>query len=135
MECTRSLLLLPAGIPFNNAVVNDVAITVHTVYNAVVNCPRRAPPAGICNNQMICTVNITIRAHIICIVVAADVKDVPRRANFPPAGIPPHIDVVIYVTIAIYIIRTNINDVRRVNLNILDSSYYLGYIFGAGTET
>ena len=24
---------------------------------------------------------------------------------------------------------------RRVNLNILDSLYYLGYIFGAGTET
>ena len=24
---------------------------------------------------------------------------------------------------------------RRVDLNILDSIYYLGYIFGAGTET
>lgn len=61
---------------------------------------------------MICTVNITIRAHIICIVVAADVKDVPRRADFPPARIS--MNTVVDVTIRVHTICVVVDaDVRR----------------------
>ena len=77
-------------------------------------------------------IDISVINHIIHNFVAVAGADERRDDT---AGIPPYIDVVIDVTIVIYIIRTNINDVRRVNLNILDSLYYLGYIFGAGTET